>query len=60
MKDPKAIIDIMLGAIAIVGRTRTLQAYLNDLEERGTAPPAIPCSSLCGLLLVSQQQLTLR
>lgn len=33
--DPKSIVDIMLGAIAVVGRTRTLEQYTQDLEARG-------------------------
>jgi hypothetical protein len=32
---PKAVVDCMLGAIAIVTGERTLEEYIEDLEERG-------------------------
>lgn len=34
IEDPKAIIDVMLGALAIVGGERDLDAYLADMRER--------------------------
>jgi hypothetical protein len=34
--DPKAIIDVLLGALAIVDGTRTLPQYLDDLKARDT------------------------
>jgi len=39
--DPKSVVDIMLGAIAIVGQTRTLSEYIEDLESRGQTPERI-------------------
>jgi len=33
--DPKAIVDVMLGATALQSGKRTLAAYIEDLEERG-------------------------
>jgi 8-oxo-dGTP pyrophosphatase MutT (NUDIX family) len=35
LTDPKACVDIMLGAIAIVTGSRTLDEYIEDLKERG-------------------------
>ena len=35
MKTPKACIDVILGAIALVSKTRTMDAYINDMKERG-------------------------
>jgi hypothetical protein len=32
---PKAIIDIMLGAISITSGQRTLETYIEDMKERG-------------------------
>jgi hypothetical protein len=32
---PKACIDVMLGAISIVSEARTLQAYIEDMKDRG-------------------------
>lgn len=34
LKDPKAVIDMILGAIAIVGGTRKLDEYLVDMKNR--------------------------
>jgi len=45
--DPKSIVDIMLGAIALVGRTRTLDEYKSDLEARGQTPERIADVSRC-------------
>eukprot|EP01062_Namystynia_karyoxenos_P023138 TRINITY_DN188_c2_g1_i1.p1 TRINITY_DN188_c2_g1~~TRINITY_DN188_c2_g1_i1.p1 ORF type:complete len:422 (+),score=162.43 TRINITY_DN188_c2_g1_i1:80-1267(+) len=33
--EAKAVVDVMLGAIAIVGGTRTLEEYARDLREKG-------------------------
>lgn len=33
--DPKAIVDIMLGTVAIMNGKRDLDSYVKDLEERG-------------------------
>lgn len=41
LTDPKSVVDIMLGAIAIVGNARTLQEYITDLENRGQTPERI-------------------
>eukprot|EP00771_Trimastix_marina_P000162 gnl/Trimastix_PCT/1170.p1 GENE.gnl/Trimastix_PCT/1170~~gnl/Trimastix_PCT/1170.p1 ORF type:complete len:428 (-),score=135.74 gnl/Trimastix_PCT/1170:243-1526(-) len=38
LEDPKAVIDVMLGAIALVGGARSLDRYLVDMEERGQTP----------------------
>eukprot|EP00300_Choanocystis_sp_HF-7_P006000 c14418_g1_i1.p1 GENE.c14418_g1_i1~~c14418_g1_i1.p1 ORF type:complete len:617 (+),score=106.06 c14418_g1_i1:54-1853(+) len=38
LHDPKACVDIMLGAIAIVSGARTLEEYIEDLVERGQTP----------------------
>lgn len=35
LQDPKAVVDVMLGAIAIVSGSRSMQAYMDDLEDRG-------------------------
>eukprot|EP01126_Amoeba_proteus_P043780 TRINITY_DN4827_c0_g2_i3.p1 TRINITY_DN4827_c0_g2~~TRINITY_DN4827_c0_g2_i3.p1 ORF type:complete len:334 (-),score=85.59 TRINITY_DN4827_c0_g2_i3:94-1095(-) len=35
MREPKAIVDIMLGAISLISRARTLPEYLDDLRSRG-------------------------
>jgi len=35
LKDPKSVIDVMLGAIAMVSGTRTMESYITDLEGRG-------------------------
>merc|ERR1719183_1211249 len=35
LQDPKSVVDVMLGAIAIVSGSRTLSAYGMDLKGRG-------------------------
>lgn len=35
LEEPKAIVDVMLGAIAIVSKTRDLDNYLVDMKGRG-------------------------
>merc|ERR1712216_285862 len=35
LKDPKAVVDVMLGAIALVSGTRTMEKYMDDLDGRG-------------------------
>jgi len=35
MNNPKACVDVMLGAIAITSGARTLEGYINDMKERG-------------------------
>jgi len=47
LTDPKSIVDIILGAIAIVGRTRTLEQYQMDLTDRGQTPQRIEDVSRC-------------
>eukprot|EP00455_Lapot_gusevi_P018726 TRINITY_DN2025_c0_g2_i2.p1 TRINITY_DN2025_c0_g2~~TRINITY_DN2025_c0_g2_i2.p1 ORF type:complete len:311 (+),score=120.49 TRINITY_DN2025_c0_g2_i2:82-1014(+) len=39
--NPKACIDVMLGALALAGRTRTLDQYVNDLQDRGQSQQRI-------------------
>ena len=34
IQDPKAIVDVMLGALALVGGERELDSYLSDMQER--------------------------
>ncbi len=34
ISDPKAIVDVMLGALALVGGDRDLETYLSDMRER--------------------------
>jgi len=34
IEDPKAIVDVMLGALALVGGDRDLETYLGDMRER--------------------------
>jgi hypothetical protein len=34
IQDPKAIVDVMLGALALVGGGRDLNTYLSDMRER--------------------------
>ena len=38
LTDPKSVIDVMLGAIAISSKTRDLGTYLNDMRDRGQTP----------------------
>lgn len=35
LQDPRAVVDTMLGAIALVSGSRTLDAYLQDMSARG-------------------------
>ena len=35
INDPRAVIDVVLGAIAITSGARNLQGYIKDMEERG-------------------------
>lgn len=35
IEDPKSIIDVMLGALALTGGQRDLDGYLRDMQERG-------------------------
>lgn len=35
VEDPRAIVDVVLGAIAVVAESRTLDGYMHDLEDRG-------------------------
>lgn len=35
LDDPKAVIDVMLGAIALTSKTRDMDSYLADMSERG-------------------------
>ena len=35
LHDPKSVIDVMLGAIAIVSGTRNMDKYMMDLDSRG-------------------------
>jgi len=35
LQDPKAVVDVMLGAIALVSGTRTMEKYMEDLDGRG-------------------------
>ena len=35
MKTPKAVIDVILGVIALTSGARTLEGYVKDMEERG-------------------------
>ena len=35
MKNPKACIDVILGAIAITAGERTLETYIDDMKQRG-------------------------
>jgi hypothetical protein len=35
LQDPKAVVDVMLGAIAVSSGTRDLSEYATDMEERG-------------------------
>lgn len=35
LKNPKACVDVMLGAIAITSGQRTMQEYIHDMENRG-------------------------
>jgi len=38
LTDPKAVVDVMLGAIAIIGQTRSLPEYLEELANRNQSP----------------------
>ena len=35
IQNPKAVIDVILGAIALTTGKRTLEGYINDMKERG-------------------------
>lgn len=35
LQEPKAVVDLMLGIIAIVSKSRTLETYIKDMQERG-------------------------
>lgn len=35
LSEPKAVVDTMLGAIALVAGTRTMESYLADMTDRG-------------------------
>jgi hypothetical protein len=35
LEDPKAVVDVMLGVIAVVSGSRDLKGYLADMKERG-------------------------
>ncbi|MDQ7821212.1 MAG: hypothetical protein RDV48_00320 [Candidatus Eremiobacteraeota bacterium] len=35
LNDPKAIIDVMLGAVALTSGSRSLDTYLKDMKDRG-------------------------
>jgi thymidylate synthase len=32
---PKACVDVMLGVMAIISKTRTMKEYVKDMKERG-------------------------
>jgi hypothetical protein len=38
LEDPKAVVDVMLGAIALVAESRDLDSYLADLKGLGADP----------------------
>ncbi len=38
LRDPKAVIDVMLGAIALTSKTRDLGSYIDDMRGRGQTP----------------------
>lgn len=38
LEDPKSVVDVMLGAIALVSESRTLDTYINDLKGLGADP----------------------
>jgi len=35
MKTPKACVDVMLGIMAVISKTRTMKEYIKDMKERG-------------------------
>jgi hypothetical protein len=35
VKTPKACVDVMLGVMAIISKTRTMKEYIKDMKERG-------------------------
>lgn len=41
MDDPKAVVDVMLGAIALAYKSRTMDKYFSDMQERGQTPDRI-------------------
>lgn len=41
LKDPKAVVDVMLGVIALYSESRTLDEYAADMVKRGQAQPRI-------------------
>lgn len=51
LDDPKSVVDIMLGAVALTSETRTLEQYLADMEERGQTTERVSQvkSALAGL-----------
>ena len=48
MKTPKAVIDVILGAIALTSGARTMEGYIKDMEARGQSKERIEevCYSL--------------
>jgi hypothetical protein len=48
LQDPKAVVDVMLGAIALVSGSRNMERYLEDLHERGQDPKR--CDEVLGAL----------
>jgi hypothetical protein len=41
MKTPKAVVDIMLGLLAITSGARTLKTYIDDMKTREQSPERI-------------------
>jgi hypothetical protein len=48
LHDPKAVVDVMLGAIAITAGVRSLDEYLSDMRQRGQTPERL--STVVGAL----------
>ncbi len=55
IQDPKAIVDVMLGTLAVAGGSRKLEQYLQDMEERGQSAKRVAQvkESLLGLAEIS-------
>eukprot|EP00455_Lapot_gusevi_P042545 TRINITY_DN5056_c0_g1_i1.p1 TRINITY_DN5056_c0_g1~~TRINITY_DN5056_c0_g1_i1.p1 ORF type:complete len:379 (-),score=113.36 TRINITY_DN5056_c0_g1_i1:70-1137(-) len=45
LHEPKAIVDLMLGVIALARGTRTLETYIDDMRSRGQTEERIACVS---------------
>jgi hypothetical protein len=48
LEDAKAVVDVMLGAIALTAQSRTLEEYVEDMQERGQGEERIAQAATVG------------